>query len=186
MARLVFQMMVSLDGYINDAGGDFDWGHIDEEVHRHANGEMRRCGLEIYGRRMYETMAVWETYETSSPVEAEFAELWRRTDRIVVSQTLTETSSGRTKIVPSLSAEDMLSLKELQPSGDISVSGPTLAATYLDAGLVDEIGIYYIPVVVGNGTPMFQTRNRLNLERIEETPFANGAAFVRYRLRARA
>lgn len=180
MAKLIFQMMVSLDGYINDAGGDFDWGYVDEEVHGHANAEMRRFGLDIYGRRMYETMAVWETYETSSPVEAEFAELWRRTDKIVVSKTLAETSSSRTKIVPSLSLEDMRSLKELQPSGDISVSGPTLAATYLEAGLIDEIGIYYIPVVVGDGTPMFQTKNRLKLERTEETPFANGVIFARY------
>jgi len=180
MAKLIFQMMVSLDGYINDPKGGFNWGHIDAEVHGHANAEMRRCGLAIFGRRMYETMAVWETYEANTPFEAEYAELWHQTDKIVVSKTLAGPRTGRTKTVPSLDAEDMRSLKELQASGDISVSGPTLASTYLDAGMVDEIGIYYVPVVVGDGTPMFQMRSTLKLERIEQTPFANGTTFIRY------
>ncbi|MEN3146904.1 hypothetical protein ABCW43_06290 [Neorhizobium sp. IRAMC:178] len=111
MAKLVFEMMVSLDGYINDAAGDFDWGHIDAQVHGHANREGRRCGLAVYGRRMYETMAIWETYQGGTPFEAEYAELWRQTDKIVVSKTLTEAKTRRTKILPSLDAEAMGDLK---------------------------------------------------------------------------
>ncbi|EUB95378.1 bifunctional deaminase-reductase domain protein [Rhizobium sp. CF080] len=179
MAKLVFEMMISLDGYINDATGDFDWGHIDAAVHGHANEEGRRCGLAVYGRRMYETMAIWETYQGGTPFEAEYAELWRQTDKIVVSETLTEPKTRRTKILPSLDTEAMRDLK-IQTGRDIFVSGPTLAAAYLDAGLVDEVGIYYVPVAVGDGTPMFQTRNKMKLARIEEVPFPNGTVFMRY------
>ncbi|MCJ9752813.1 dihydrofolate reductase family protein [Neorhizobium sp. BETTINA12A] len=179
MAKLVFEMMISLDGYINDARGDFDWGHIDAEVHGHANGEGRRCGLAVYGRRMYETMAFWQTYRGDTPFEAEYAEIWRQTDKIVVSKTLTEPKTPRTKLVTSLDVDAMRDLKA-QTGRDIFVSGPTLAADYLDAGLVDEIGIYYVPVAVGDGTPMFQTRNKVKLARTEEVPFANGTVFIRY------
>ncbi len=181
MAKLVFEMMISLDGYINDARGDFDWGHIDAEVHGHANREGRRCGLAVYGRRMYETMAIWETYQGGTPFEAEFAELWRQTDKIVVSTTLTEPKTMRTKILPALDTGAMGELKA-RSGREIFVSGPTLAAAYLDAGLVDEVGIYYVPVVVGDGTPMFQTRGKVRLERIEAAPFANGTVFTRYRV----
>lgn len=137
MAKLVFKMMASLDGYINDAHGGFDWGHIDAEVHGHANDEMRRCGIAVYGRRMYEIMAIWEIWEAATDYEAEFADLWRKTDKIVVSKTLAGPKTGRTKVVPSLDVDDMRSLKE-ETREDICVAGPTLAA-YLDAGLIDEV-----------------------------------------------
>jgi dihydrofolate reductase len=181
MAQLVFEMMISLDGYINDARGDFDWGHVDAEVHGHANDEGRRCGLSVYGRRMYETMAIWQTYQGGTPVEMDYAGIWKNTDKLVVSRTLTEPKTPRTKIVASLDAEAMRDLKA-QAGRDIAVAGPTLAAAYLDAGLVDEVGIYYVPVAVGDGTPMFQTRNKLRLERTEQVPFANGTTFIRYRV----
>jgi dihydrofolate reductase len=180
MAKLTFTMMISLDGYINDAKGDFNWGQIDEEVHQHANAEARRQGTQIYGRKMYETMVAWETYEGDTPVEAEFAKIWRGLDKIVVSKTLKESASKRTRIVSALDKDEIARMKAFAEK-DISVSGPTLASAYLGAGLIDEIGIYYIPVVVGSGTPMFAgVKRKLQLERIEERPFGNGVVFVRY------
>jgi dihydrofolate reductase len=183
MAKLTFGMMASLDGYINDRNGDFDWGHVDEDVHRHANAEQLKHGVDIYGRRMYETMAVWETYASDKPFEAEFARIWRETDKIVVSKSLSEPKSKRTRIVRSLSTDDVRRLK-VETERNISVSGPTLAAGFLAQGLVDEVSIYYVPIAVGGGTPLFKDVQRpLTFERIEEQPFRNGVVFVRYRAR---
>ncbi|MNS61381.1 hypothetical protein D3C72_944100 [compost metagenome] len=180
MAKLTFGMMVSLDGYINDAHGDFNWGQIDEEVHAHANAEAMRIGTEIYGRRMYEVMVYWETVDDGDDTEAEFGRQWRAKDKIVVSKSLDAVASQRTRLVPALSLDDMRRLKA-NATSDIAVAGPTLAATYLAAGLIDEIGIYYVPVVVGAGTPMFQhVPGTLKLARLEERAFANGVVFVRY------
>src|SRR5688500_3620860 len=105
MAKLIYSMMASLDGYINDASGDFDWGQIDAEVHAHANAEARRLGTEIYGRRMYEMMVAWETLEADNDVEAEFGRLWRGHDKIVVSSRLAAVSSARTRLVTELSPD---------------------------------------------------------------------------------
>lgn len=183
MAKLTYQMMASLDGYINDLSGDFDWGQIDDEVHAHANREARRIGAEVYGRRMYETMAVWETWEPDQPVEAEFAQAWRSLDKIVVSRTLAAVSTPRTRLVSTLSLEEMARLKA-EAHKDIGISGPTLASAYLDGGLVDEVSVYTIPIVVGSGTPMFKDLTRkLSLERLEAQAFGNGVTFARYRVR---
>lgn len=182
--KLGFTMMASLDGYINDAQGGFDWDQIDPAVHAHANAEAERVGTEIYGRRMYEVMAYWETVEADDPVEADFARLWRAQDKIVVSRTLGAVASARTTLVPALGADEVRRLKAAATK-DLAVSGPTLAATYLAAGLVDEIGVYVVPVVVGSGTPMFQGVDATRgLERVEVVPFANGVTFMRFRPRA--
>lgn len=181
MAKLLFNMMSSLDNYINDANGGIDWGHIDDEVHQHANDTQRQVSLDIYGRRMYEMMVYWETYDEGVAVAADFADAWKSADKLVVSKSLKSVSSARTTLVADLDIDGMRKLKA-ERTGAIAISGPTLAARYLDAGLVDEIGIYYIPVVVGGGTPMFQVKAMLKLERIEERPFRNGVVFVGYRV----
>jgi len=181
MAKLTFNMMTSLDNYINDVNGDFNWGQIDEDVHQHANDAQHQVGLDIYGRRMYEMMIYWETYDGSVPVEADFADAWKSVDKLVVSKSLKSVSSDRTTLIADLDIEGMRRLKAKR-DGDIAISGPTLAARYLDAGLVDEVSIYYIPVVVGGGTRMFQVNNKLKLERIEERSFRNGVNFIRYRV----
>jgi dihydrofolate reductase len=181
MAKLTFNMMTSLDNYINDVTGDFNWGQIEEDVHQHANDAQREIGLDIYGRRMYEMMIYWETYDGDVPVAADFADAWKSTDKLVVSKSLESISSARTTLVTDLDIEGMRKLKA-EREGAIAISGPTLAARYLGAGLVDEVGIYYIPVVVGGGTPMFQVRNKLKLERIDERSFKNGVNFLRYRV----
>lgn len=183
MAKLTFEMMISLDGYINDAKGDFNWGQIDKVVHEHANAETKRIGTMILGRRMYETLVYWETNSGDSDFEAAFAEIWHGLDKVVVSKTLKQAKSKRTSIVPKIDVDEMRRLKA-SATKDLTVAGPTLASIYLAAGLIDEIGIYYVPVVVGAGTPMFQNVNQtLKLERIQELAFANGVVFVRYRMR---
>ena len=182
MAKLVYGMMVSLDGYINDAAGDFNWGQIDADVHAHANAEAERIGTEIYGRRMYEIMVAWETLDADNDVEAEFARNWRDKDKIVVSKSLNAVSSTRTRLVRELSLDDLRRMKAAATK-DLAIASPTLASTYLNAGLVDEVGIYYVPVVVGGGTPMFQNiEGTLKLTLLEERKFSNGVVFARYRL----
>jgi dihydrofolate reductase len=183
VAKLTFfGMMISLDGYINDAKGDFNWGQIDKNVHEHANAETKQIGTMILGRRMYETLVSWETYRGDTDFEAEFAEIWHSLDKLVVSKTLKQAKSKRTSIVPAIDLDEMRRLKASAVK-DLAVAGPTLASTYLAAGLIDEIGIYYVPVIVGAGTRMFQkVPQTLKLERIQELAFANGVVFVRYRI----
>lgn len=181
MALLRMQTMASLDGYVNDAQGRFDWHDVDQGVHEHSHAEGRRDGFAVYGRRMYETMLFWETYEGAAPLYAEFARFWRGLDKLVVSSSLKKVASGRTELVADLDIEAMRRLKA-ERSGTMSVSGPTLAARYLDAGLVDEIGIYTAPVIVGGGTPILQSKTFIRTERIETIPFGNGVTFMRYRV----
>lgn len=181
MAKLTFNMMTSLDNYINDVNGDFNWGQINDDVHQHANDAQRLVSLDIYGRRIYEMMVYWETYDGGGAVENDFADAWKSVDKLVVSKSLKGVSSARTTLVADLDIDGMRKLKA-EREGAMAISGPTLAARYLDAGLVDEISIYYIPVVVGGGTPMFQVRNKLKLERIEERSFSNGVNFIGYRV----
>lgn len=186
MGKLVFSMMASLDGYINDADGKFDWGQINEEVHRFAEAEEAKAGTSIYGRRMFETMAVWDTLADDPSVdqaERDFAVVWRNVDKIVVSRSLAEVTTSRTRLVRDLSADEINRLKASSVA-DINVSGPTLAASYLEQGLVDEVSVYSIPVIVGRGTPMFPgVAETIRLERTEQRAFDNGVTFTRYSVR---
>jgi dihydrofolate reductase len=183
VGKLTFGMMVSLDGYINDRNGKFDWGQISEEVHRVAEQQQAREGLTIYGRRMYETMAVWDTLDQDQSLpeyERDFSRVWQKSEKIVVSRSLDNATTKNTRLVRELTADDVRKLKA-ERQKDIGVSGPTLAATYLKQSLVDEVSIYYIPVVVGGGTPMFpDVTETLKFERLEERGLANGVVFVRY------
>lgn len=182
MAKLTYTMMASLDGFVSDLDGGFNWGQINEAVHAHANDEARRLMLSVYGRRMYETMIYWETYDGDVAVAADFARIWCGQEKIVVSRTLARVESGNTRLLRDLDAAKMQVLKA-RAAGEIGVSGPELAAGFLDAGLVDEIGIYVIPVVAGSGGPMFRNRKFLTLERLECVPFDNGVTFTRYRVK---
>lgn len=183
MGKLSFQMMASLDGFVSDLNGGFDWGQIDDEVHAHANAEARGLALAICGRAMYETMVYWETHVSAGqPVEDEFALLWQRLDKIVVSSTLKAVIGRNTRLLPGLDNDEMKALKE-NTEGEISVSGPALAAGFLDAGLVDEVSVYSIPVVAGQGRSMFRNSQFLKLERVESIAFGNGVTFLRYRVK---
>jgi dihydrofolate reductase len=183
MAKLIYSMMISLDGYTEERDGNFDWGQIDDEVHQFANDEQRRSGLDIYGRRMYETMLYWETADQnpeSSAIEREFARLWQDTDKLVISSSLKQLSSRRTRLEPAFNPEQIRQLKTTVTK-DLTVSGPTLAAAFIKEGLVDEYCIYHVPVAAGGGAPFFKgLEQRLALRLIDEHSFRSGVRFVRY------
>jgi dihydrofolate reductase len=185
MGKLIYPTNTSLDGYTEDAAGSFDWSVPDEEVHGFFNDLMRGVGIQLLGRRMYETMAVWETdpsFAEESPVLADFAAAWQDSDKVVYSTTLTDPITKRTRIVPAFDADEVRTLKA-GSSADLSVSGPQLAAQALRAGLVDEVSVMVHPVTVGAGKPAFPTDLHLDLELIDERRFGTGAVHVAYRVR---
>lgn len=186
MGRITYAMMQSLDGYITDSNGEIDWVLIDDEIHSFANNEAKRANLDIYGRRMYETMAAWETLGDepgSSEVEKEFAREWKRMDKLVISTTLPNAVTGRTRLVRAFDPGEVRALAGTIP-GRIGVSGPTLASAFIAAGLVDEIGTYIMPVVLGGGQPFIPpSHSRLRLDLTEERRFESGAVFLRYDVR---
>ena len=186
MGKLRFGMgLITLDGYVKDRQGSFDFGHVSEELHRHAQHEEEETSLAIYGRNMFETMSVWDKMFEDPSVgqfERDFSNVWRRQQKIVVSRTLSSVATTNTRLVRELTADEIKKLKA-ETEKTISISGPTLAATYLKQGLVDEVSWYYAPVVVGGGSPMFSDVSAmLRFELVEEQRLENGAIFVRYRI----
>ncbi len=185
MGKIIYAANISLDGYIEDASGSFDWSVPDEELHQFFNDLMRGIRTHLLGRRMYETMAVWETEPSlaeESPVMADFAAVWQDADKIVYSTTLTEPITKRTRITRAFDADEVRALKKAS-SADLLVSGPELAAHALRSDLVDEIHMVITPVVVGAGKPAFPTDLRLDLELFEQRRFGNGSIHVAYRVR---
>jgi dihydrofolate reductase len=185
MGKLIYATNTSLDGFTEDATGFFDWSVPDEEVHGFYNDMMRGVGTQLLGRRMYETMAVWETEPSlaeESAVLADFAAAWQDSDKLVYSTTLTAPVTKRTRIVPAFEAAEVRALKEAS-SDDLLVGGPGLAAHALRAGVVDEIRLVLAQVVVGAGKPAFAADLRLDLELVDERRFGNGAVHVAYRVR---
>lgn len=185
MGKLVYTTNTSLDGFTEDASGSFDWSVPDEEVHEFYNDMMRGVGLQLLGRRMYETMAVWETepsFFEESAVLADFAAAWQDSDKVVYSSTLADPVTQRTRIVSAFDADDVRAWKA-SSSVELLVGGPELAAHALRAGVVDELRLVLCPVTVGAGTPAFPTDLRLDLELIDERRFGNGAVHVAYRVR---
>jgi dihydrofolate reductase len=181
-ARLVYSVICSLDGYAADEAGTFDWAAPDEEVHRFINDLQRPVGTHLYGRRMYETMAVWQTMggPGEHPVETDYADIWRAADKIVYSTTLDEVTTPRTRLERRF---DMGAVSELKrtASADLSIGGPGLAADAIGAGLVDEYQVFLIPVVVGGGLPALPPGVRRDLALVDERRFAGGTVLLRYR-----
>jgi dihydrofolate reductase len=178
MAKLTYGLMISLDGFIADPTAYFD-----DESLAFINDEMRQAGTEIYGRRMYETMVYWETQDSAGPGHvSEFARLWQGLDKLVISSTLERPSSARTTIVREFRPDDIRQLKA-SSARNLSVSGPTLAAGFIAAGLVDEYALYHLPVVLGTGKPVFQP-SAAPLDLTEERAFPTGMVFRRYVPRA--
>ena len=185
MAKLLYVMNASLDGYIADEDGKFDWGAPDEEYYSFINDLERPVGTYLYGRQLYELMAVWETDPAAaaqSPGTREFAEIWQAADKVVYSRTLQAASTTRTRIEPDFEPEAVRQLKAAAER-DVTVGGPTLAAQAITAGLVDEVHLFVWPVVVGGGKPFLPNRARLQLELLDERRFTNGAVYLRYRTR---
>ena len=182
MARLVYSAIASLDGYIEDEHGKFDWSAPSEEVHAFVNDLERTLGTHLYGRRMYEVMAAWETIDDPAPVMRDYAEIWRAVDKVVYSRTLAEPSSARRRIEREFDPEAVRQLKA-EVERDIGVGGPELAAEALRAGLVDEVRLLLSPIVVGGGKPALPDGVRIELELIEERRLAGGVVYLRYETR---
>jgi dihydrofolate reductase len=185
MAQLIYSAISSLDGYIEDKEGNFDWAAPDEEMHRFINNLERTAGTHLYGRRMYETLMVWETdpnLAADSPITRDFAEIWQAANKIVYSRTLQAASTRKTQIERNFDPEAIRQLKETVEQ-DILIGGPELAAHAFQAGLIDECQLFLTPIIVGGGKPALPDSVRLELELLEERRFGNGVVFLRYRTR---
>jgi len=183
MAKLIYSAITSLDGYIADEDGNFDWAAPDEEVHAFVNDLERRIGTYLYGRRMYEVMRYWETAPSGAdlPVVKDYAEIWRAADKIVYSKTLATASSARTRIERDF---DPGAIRQMKARGgrDISMGGPDLAAQAIRAGLVDEFHLFLVPIVVGGGKPSLPSNVRVKLDLLDERRFGSGVVHLHYRV----
>jgi len=185
MARLIYTANSSLDGYTEDRDGNFDWTAPEEDYFKFITNLIRADGTHLYGRRMYETMMVWETDPTLaavSPLMRDFAEVWQAADKIVYSRTLEAVSTRKTRIERNFDPEAIRRLKEAVEQ-DIHIGGPELAAHAFRAGLIDELHLFLMPIIVGGGKPMLPDNIRLELDLLEERRFDSGVVFLRYRTR---
>jgi dihydrofolate reductase len=184
VGKLIYSAITSLDGYVADAQGKFEWGAPDEEVHRFVNDRVRPAGTHLYGRRMYEVLAYWETVDPRGDQPAfmrEFAEIWQAADKIVYSRTLERVTTARTRIERSFEPETVEALKAASER-DLTVGGPELARQALAVGLVDELQLIVAPAVVGGGIRWLSEGLRLELELVDEGCFSNGMTHLRYRI----
>jgi dihydrofolate reductase len=182
MAKLIYIAITSLDGYVEDERGVFDWAAPDEEVHTFVNDLLRPIDTYLYGRRMYETMVAWETMDTAAqaPFTRDFAQIWRAAEKVVYSKTLKTVSSARTRIERDFGVEAVRRTKTLAER-DITVAGPNLAAHAIKAGLVDEYHLIISPVLVGGGKRALPDDVRSGLELLHERCFGNGVVHLHYR-----
>jgi dihydrofolate reductase len=183
MAKLIYSAITSLDGYVADADGNFDWAAPDEEVHAFVNDLERPIGTYLYGRRMYEVLRYWATAPTDAgqpPFMRDYAEIWQAADKVVYSRSLESVDTPRTRLER---AFDPSAIREMKASSDrdLSVGGPHLAADALGAGLVDELHLFCNPVVVGGGNRALPDGVRLDLELLDERRFGNGVVHLHYR-----
>ena len=183
MARLIYAAITSLDGYVNDVDGRFEWCAPDEEVHAYVNDLEREIGTCLYGRRMYDVMVAWETMDTTGEpaVMQDYTAIWKAAEKVVYSTTLAEVASERTRIERSFDPDAVRDLKATADR-DLSIGGPTLAAEALRAGLVDEVHLFLNPVVVGGGTAALSHGLRVDLELVDEHRFGGGVVHLRYRV----
>jgi dihydrofolate reductase len=183
LAKLIYSVITSLDGYVADENGNFDWAAPDEEVHRFVNDLERPVGTYLYGRRMYEVMVDWETAHTRPelpPFVRDFAEIWQAADKIVYSKTLERGSSARTRIERDFDPNAIRTMKA-SAERDISVGGADLAAQAIKAGLVDEYHLFLTPIIVGGGKQSLPDNVRLELELLDERRFGKGVVHLHYR-----
>jgi dihydrofolate reductase len=185
VAALIYSVIASLDGYTVDADGRFDWSAPTAAVLAHINAAERSMGTYLYGRRLYETMAAWQTLGTEPgavPEVRDYGELWRAADKVVYSSTLDDVSTPRTRLERSFDPAAVRARTDAA-GADLSIGGATLAASALRAGLVDECRIYVVPVVVGGGTPWLPDGLRLRLRLLDEHRFPDGMVHLRYAVR---
>jgi dihydrofolate reductase len=183
VANLIYSALTSLDGYVADENGNFDWAAPDEEVHTFVNDLMRSVGTHLYGRRMYEVLVAWESddiLEGQPPLMHDFATMWRAADKIVYSRSLETVSSARTRIERQFDPDAIRRLKATTDR-DLIVGGPELAAQAFRAGLVDEVHLFLNPIVVGGGNAALPDDVRIPLELLDEHPFEGGVVHLAYR-----
>jgi dihydrofolate reductase len=183
MARLIYTAITSLDGYVADENGNFDWAAPDEEVHSFVNDLERPAGTYLYGRRMYEVMAFWETAHTladQTPAIKDYANIWQAADKIVYSRTLEKVTSARTRIERDFDPGAVRQMK-VRAKRDITVGGPKLAGQAIAAGLVDEYHFFVTPILVGGGNPALPDDARVALELVDERRFEGGVVHLHYR-----
>jgi dihydrofolate reductase len=183
LGRLIYSAIASLDGYVADEHGRWDWSVPDDAVHAAVNDLMRPVGTHLYGRRMYEVLVAWETMDDPDPRMRDFAELWRAAEKIVYSTTLQQVASARTRIERAFDPDAVRELKRAADA-DITIAGPHLAAQALAAGLVDQVELFLSPVIVGGGTRALPDGVRLDLELMGERRFANGVVHLRHRVQS--
>jgi dihydrofolate reductase len=184
MGKLIYSVIMSLDGYVSDEQGNFDWAAPDEEVHQYFNDHERDIGTHLYGRRMYETMVYWETADTlpdSSEVELDYAGVWKAADKVVYSRTLESVSSERTRIERDFDHDAVRRMKA-EAARDLGIGGAELAGQALAAGLIDECHLFATPVLVGGGARALPVGVRLELELLGERRFGNGTVHLHYRV----
>jgi dihydrofolate reductase len=185
MAKLIYSAIASLDGYVEDKEGNFDWGAPDGEVHAFVNDLERPIGTYLYGRRMYETMVFWETVSAGTDEPAvfwDYAEIWRAAEKIVYSRNLETVSSARTRIERDLDPDSVRRLKETSKA-DITIGGAELAGQALALGLIDECHLFLVPVVVGGGKHALPANGRVQLELFDERRFRSGVVHLHYGVR---
>ena len=177
MGRLAYSAIASLDGYIADERGRWDWSFPTPEVHAFVNDLTRSARTHLYGRRLYEVLVAWETMDDPAPEMQDYAQLWRAAEKVVYSTTLQEVSSARTRIERTFEPDAVRAIKE---RGDAAIGGAGLAAEALRAGLVDDVQLLLSPVIVGGGTRALPDGVRLDLELADERRFENGAVYLGY------
>ncbi len=184
MGRLVYVCVGSLDGFVADVHGDFGWSAPDAEVHAYINVRDRETSADLYGRRLYEVMQVWDTWGTGpedTPVERQYAQQWRARDKRVYSSTLDEVTTSRTSLHREFVPSQVRAYVDEQ-SGDVSIGGPELAAHALEAGIVDAVEYYANPVVLGAGKPWLPPGVRMDLKLTETRRFRSGVVHLAYRV----
>jgi dihydrofolate reductase len=181
MGKLIYSAHVSLDGYTRDATGDFDFTAPDEEVHSFVNDQERQIGTYLFGRRMYETMSVWDTWDTSVEprVSQEFQTIWSRADKIVYSGNLHTVGTRLTRMERAFVPDEVRALKESSPR-DFGIGGATLAASAFRAGLIDEVRLFVSPILVGGGLRALPDDVRIEFTLLEERRFTAGVAYLAY------
>jgi dihydrofolate reductase len=186
MAKLIYTGIMSLDGYVADSAGNFDWSEPDEEVHTFVNDLQRQVGTYLFGRRMYEVMVAWENadiFADQPPYIQDFAEIWQSADKIVYSKTMETATTARTQIKRDFDPEAVRQMKAEAPR-DIAVGGSDLAAQAIKAGLVDEYHMLVTPIIVGGGKQFLPNDVRLDLELLDERRFGSGVVHLSYRTKS--
>ena len=186
MAKLIYSAFTSLDGYVADETGNFDWAELDVEVNAFINSLERQIGTYLFGRKMYETMAVWETTDVIPQLTAaalEFAPIWQAAEKTVYSTTLQTVSTAKTRLERKFEADVVRELKA-GATREVAVGGPALAAHAIRAGLVDEYHLLIAPIIAGSGNPYLPDKVSVKLELLDERRFDNGMVHVRYRAKS--